>query len=133
MVEDFDLLDNKTQCIDRKSEFQEYNNNRNTLSLAKKYFVLCELSSCMVDGNKNNRITTCQSLASTRISQERNYVQAVLLSQSTLALATNFDAYAIGYINHDRFSTLLEKIVMMSKGLGFVNNKVNEMTKICSA
>lgn len=133
MTEDFDLLENTTACEDRKQAFQEYNNNRDSLSLAKKYFILCEISSCMVDGTKNNRIESCQSLVANRISQERNYVQWLLLYQSTLALATNFDAYAIADLNHNRFSVLLEKIVMMSKGLWFVNNKVNEMTKMCSA
>jgi hypothetical protein len=87
----------------------------------------------MVDGKKNNRISACQSLVTQRIIWERDYVQWLLLYQSSLGLATNFEAYALWYINHDKFDTLLEKIVMMSKWLGFVNNKVNEMTKVCSA
>ena len=133
MIEDFDILYTNTPCPDRTKQFEQYNTNRDNLSLAKKYFVLCELSSCMVDDKKNNRIPACQSLVTERIIGERNYVQWLLLHQSTLALATNFEAYALWHINHDKFTTLLEKIVMMSKGLGFVNNKVNEMTKMCSA
>ena len=133
MIEDFDIVDSSKPCEDRKDIFLGYNKNRDTLSLAKKYFVLCELNSCMVNGQKNNRISACQSLVTERIIGERNYVQWLLLHQGTLALATNFEAYALWYINHDKFSKLLEKIVMMSKWLGFVNNKVNEMTKMCSA
>ncbi len=133
MIEDFDIIDSTKDCETRKAKFAEYNKNRDTLSLAKKYFVLCELNSCMVNSQKNNRISACQSMVTERIIGERNYVQWLLLHQSTLALATNFEAYALGYINHDKFTKLLEKIVMMSKWLGFVNNKVNEMTKMCSA
>jgi hypothetical protein len=133
MIEDFDIIDSTKDCEKRDVKFAEYNTNRDTLSLAKKYFVLCELNSCMVDGEKNNRISACQSLVTERIIGERNYVQWLLLHQSTLALSTNFEAYALWYINHDKFMKLLEKIVMMSKWFGFVNNKVNEMTKTCSA
>lgn len=133
MVEDFDIIENWKSCEQRAKVFSEYNQNRDSISLAKKYFIMCELSSCMVDGKKNNRISACQSLVTERITGERNYVQWLLLHQGTLALATNFEAYALWYINHDLFATLLEKIVMMSKWLGFVNNKVNEMTKMCSA
>lgn len=133
MIEDFDIIDSTKDCEKRDVKFAEYNKNRDTLSLAKKYFVLCELNSCMVDSTKNNRISACQSLVTERIIGERNYVQWLLLHQSTLALATNFEAYALWYINHDKFTKLLEKIVMMSKWLGFVNNKVNEMTRMCSA
>lgn len=133
MIEDFDILDSSKTCESRKIQFETYNNTRDTLSLAKKYFILCELNSCMVNGQKNNRISACQSLVTERIIGERNYVQWLLLHQGTLALATNFEAYALGHINHDKFTKLLEKIVMMSKWLGFVNNKVNEMTRMCSA
>ena len=133
MIEDFGIIDSQTDCEERKKSFEVYNKDRNTLSLAKKYFILCELNSCMVDGKKNNRISACQSLVTSRIWAERNYVQWLLIYQGTLALATNFEAYALWYINHDKFTKLLEKIVMMSKWLGFINNKVNEMTKTCSA
>lgn len=133
MVEDFDIIESWKSCEQRAKVFSEYNQNRNNISLAKKYFVICELSSCMVNGEKNNRISACQSLVTERITGERNYVQWLLLHQGTLALATNFEAYALWHINHDMFTALLEKIVMMSKWLGFVNNKVNEMTKMCSA
>ena len=75
MIEDFDILDSSKTCETRKAQFETYNNTRDTLSLAKKYFVLCELNSCMVDGKKNNRINACQSLAIERIIGERNYVQ----------------------------------------------------------
>jgi len=133
MIEDFDIIDSSKDCEDRIIKFDEYNKTRDTLSLGKKYFLLCELNSCMVNGQKNNRISACQSMVTERITAERNYVQWLLLHQSTLALATNFEAYALWYINHDKFTKLLEKIVMMSKWLGFVNSKVNEMTKMCSA
>jgi hypothetical protein len=49
----------------------------------------------MVNGQKNNRIAACQSMVTERIIGERNYVQWLLLHQSTLALATNFEAYAL--------------------------------------
>ena len=75
MIEDFDILDSLKTCETRKTKFETYNTTRNTLSLAKKYFVLCELNSCMVNGQKNNRIFTCQSMVTERIIGERNYVQ----------------------------------------------------------
>ena len=133
MIEDFEIWDSiSTSCEESKGRFDTTNTARNTTSLSKKYFVMCELSSCMVDGKKNNRINACHSLVTQRIIWERDYVQWLLLYQSSLGLSTNFEAYA-WYINHDMFTALLEKIVMMSKWLGFVNNKVNEMTRMCSA
>lgn len=75
MIEDFDILASSKTCENRTDIFSEYNKNRDTLSLAKKYFVLCELNSCMVNGQKNNRISACQSLVTERIIGERNYVQ----------------------------------------------------------
>jgi hypothetical protein len=75
MIEDFDIIDSSKDCEDRIIKFDEYNQNRDTLSLAKKYFVLCELNSCMVNGQKNNRIAACQSMVTERIIGERNYVQ----------------------------------------------------------
>jgi hypothetical protein len=132
MLEDFDIIESTKSCEERKSQIEEYNNNRNNISLAKKYFIICEISSCISDWTKNNRIKECQSLATQRILWERNYVQGLLLYQWTLALATNLEAYAIWHINHDKFSKLLEKIVMMSKWLWFINSKVSEMTKVCS-
>lgn len=75
MIEDFDIIDSTKDCEKRDVKFAEYNKNRDTLSLAKKYFVLCELNSCMVDSTKNNRISACQSLVTERIIGERNYVQ----------------------------------------------------------
>lgn len=134
MTEDFGIWESNSQsCNDSKARFESIQKNRGTLSLSKKYFTLCEISSCMVDDGKNNRISACQSLVTQRIIWERNYVQWLLLYQSNLWLSTNFEAYALWYINHDKFNSLLKKIVMMSKWLWFVNSKVNEMTKVCSA
>lgn len=137
MIEDFEINASNNDFCDlesTKKRFWNNNDSRNTTtSLSKKFFVICELSSCIAENKKNNRIEACQSLATKRISGERNYVQWLLLYQSTLSLSTNFEAYALGYINHDMFNNLLKKIVMMSKWLWFVNNKVNEITKVCSA
>ena len=133
MIEDFGILESDKDCELRLSQFEQYDKERENLTLAKKYFLLCEITSCMVDRKKNNRIDSCQSLVTQRILGERDYVQWLLILQGTRALSTNFEAYALWHVNQDKFSWLLEKIVMMSKWLGFVNNKVNEITKTCSA
>ena len=39
MIEDFDIIDSTKDCEKRDVKFAEYNKNRDTLSLAKKYFV----------------------------------------------------------------------------------------------
>lgn len=92
------------------------------------------MSTCLAYNKKQiDRYATCTDLAAQRIIQEDQYVQAVIIHQEQQALATTFNAYARGYLNHHRLDALLEKIVMMAKGMGFVDNKVPELTRMCSA
>lgn len=132
MNEDFDTLSMNDSCDSYRSKINQYSTQWNSLSLSKKYFIICKVASCMTKADNNSLLNACQQLVVNRIISERNYVQWILLYQSTLALDTNFNLYALGYINHDRFNTLLEKITMMDKWLNFVNSKVNQMTRTCS-
>ncbi len=121
-------------CTKSKSRFERYNNERDTtLTLTQKYFIICELSSCIANNTKNTSIVSCRQMAQQRTQFESNYVQALLIQQWTMALQTNFNAYAIWYVTHEKFWQLLEKIMMMSRGLWFINDKVSEMTKTCSS
>ncbi len=133
---DLNMVQSATQnCTDSKERLSEYNTQRDSLSLVQKYFAICELSACLVGNNdqKSAFFSKCQQLSFQRIVQEDEYVQAVIIHQGQQAIATNFNAYARGYMNHNRLDALLEKIVMMAKGIGFVDSKVPEMTRMCSA
>jgi hypothetical protein len=124
----------KTSCQDSKTRFVEYDSGRNdALTLTQKYFILCEVSSCIVDETKNRYIWVCKQMVEQKIKAENSYVQLLLIHQWAMALQNNFDAYAIWYVTHEKFWRLLEKIVMMSKWLWFINDKVSEMTKTCSS
>ncbi len=125
---------NMSSCSDSKQRFEEeYNKKRNEVSLAQKYFIICERSICLTEWNKTNRLNICQQLAQERINNEQQYVQSLLVQQWTDALKINFDAYALWYVTREWFNGLFEKIINMVKWFGFVNSKVNEMTKMCSA
>ena len=125
---------NMASCTDSKQRFEEkYNAKRDELPLAQKYFVICERSMCLTEWEKTNRLNICQQLAQNRINDEQQYVQSLLIQQWADALKINFDAYALGYVTREWFNSLFEKIIAMVKWFGFVNSKVNEMTKMCSA
>lgn len=130
----FEIMQSQQQtCPDSITRFEEYNRTWNTLPLAQKYFIICELSSCMANAQKNAFLPYCQQLAKERVINEDDYVQALLITQWQQALQTNFDVYARSYMNHQRLNELLVKFVTMAKGIGFVDNKVPEMTRMCSA
>ncbi len=123
-----------SSCNDSKQRFkEEYNNKRNEIPLAQKYFIICEWSICLTEWNKTNRLNICQQLAQKRVDSEQEYVQSLLIQQWADALKINFDAYALWYVTREWFNNLFEEIINMVKWFGFVNSKVNEMTKMCSA
>ena len=130
---DLEIVQSQTQtCQDSVVRFKKYNQDRETLPLSQKYFVICELSSCMASNEKNALLPHCQNLALERTLQEDTYVQGVIVYQGEQALQTSFNGYARSYINHKRLNTLLEKIVTMAKWIWFVDSKVPEMTRMCS-
>ena len=120
-------------CSDSLQRFARYNAERDSLPLTQKYYIICELSSCMASNQKNTFLTVCQAAAQKRVLQEDDYVQWVLVYQWQQSLNTTFNAYARSYMNHNKLNTLLEKIVTMAKWLWFVDSKVPEMTRMCSA
>lgn len=133
---DLDLIQsNNDTCEASKIRFAKYNTEWDTTPLVEKYFVICELSACLAGGNgsKNAYLSRCQDMAVGRIMNEDDYVQALLIHQWQQAISTNFNAYARSYVNNQRLNQLLEKIVTMAKGIGFVDSKVPEMTRMCSA
>ena len=70
-------------CPDSITRFEEYNTTWDTLPLAEKYFIICELSSCMAMANNNKSafLPYCQQLAKERVINEDDYVQALLITQ----------------------------------------------------
>ena len=131
---DLEIIQSQKQsCVDSVVRFKKYNQERDTLPLTQKYFVICELSSCMSSNEKNALLPRCQNVARERILQEDTYVQAIAVKQWEQSIQTSFNGYARGYLNHTRLDKLLEKIVMMAKWFGFVDAKVPEMTRMCSA
>lgn len=131
---DMEVLQSQTQsCQDSIIRFQSYNQQRDSLPIAQKYFIICEMSSCMASNEKNTLLAGCQNVAIDRVVQEDAYVQSIVVYQGEQALNTNFSAYARSYVTHNRMTALLEKIVTMAKWLWFVDSKVPEMTRMCSA
>lgn len=128
-----EIVQSQTQtCPDSVVRFVKYNEDRETLPLSQKYFVICELSSCMASNEKNAHLSFCQNLALERTIQEDTYVQGVIVYQGEQAIQTSFNSYARSYMNHNRLPALLEKIVTMAKWFWFVDSKVPEMTRMCS-
>lgn len=122
------------ECDQSLQRFSQWDSQRSSLPLSKKYVAVCEVSNCLAYNRKqSSQYNACTDLAAQRIIQEDQYVQAVIIHQEQQALSTTFNAYARGYLNQHRLDALLEKIVMMAKGMGFVDNKVPELTRMCSA
>lgn len=124
-------------CVASQSRLKSYNTDRATLTFPQKYATLCERSTCLLYGNKWNeatkKLTSCLDMTQTRILQEQAYVQWIITYQGTQMTKTMIEWYVHQSLTRDRFDKLFTKIVMMVKGLQFINDKVPEMTRMCSA
>ena len=111
-----DIVASQTQsCLESTQRFTDYNQNRDSIPLSKKYFIICEISSCLSSDEKNKFLTSCQNLAKQRIFHEDDFTQGVILVQANQAMTTSFNAYANGYLTNTRMNQFLEKTVLMTK------------------
>lgn len=131
---------------DNKAQYKEYISKRSTLpnegdsaensiGLASRYFIICHLSQQITlnSSKERNWFSACKKLAKKRINDENAFVQYLLTAQGVTALMSNFNAYTQWYLVQGEMNRLLEKITEMNAGLTHINNKVSEMTKMCSA
>lgn len=133
-----DPKNNKDQYNNYKNKWTTLptadNNTTNYIPLASRYLIICHIAQQIVaNGEKGTQwFSACKRLALKRINDETQYMEYVLSTQATTALMKNFNAYTQWYFVQWELARLLEKITEMNAGLTHVNNKVSEMTKMCS-
>lgn len=136
-------LNEEKDCKNNSEQYKDFNERWNTsptdekaIPLAAKYLITCHITQCIQAPWYQSEpwdFSLCKALAIKRIKSESSYVQIQMVQQWLAGLLTNFEAYTEWYFIQDRFQKLLEKINEMNAGLTHVNNKVSEMTKMCSS
>ena len=136
-------LNEEKDCKNNSEQYKDFDERWNTsptdekaIPLAAKYLITCHITQCIQAPWYQSEpwdFSLCKALAIKRIKSESSYVQILMVQQWLAGLLTNFEAYTEWYFIQDRFQKLLEKINEMNAGLTHVNNKVSEMTKMCSS
>lgn len=126
------MLSQSQSCEASLPRLREYDENWSTIPLAKKYLITCEIASCLANDEKNKLMAFCQDLTLERIEREDNFVQSIISEQWWASISNHFRDYALEYLTYDRMDNFLQKVVMMAKWLGFVDQKVPEITLMCS-
>jgi len=102
--------------------------------LWERYFLVCHIANCLYPNaiGLETDYQKCSTLAYQRIQSETDYVHLLAITQGMKWMMKIFNSYAQWYVIQDRFNTLFEEITEMNANLTHINNKVSEMTRICS-
>ncbi len=123
---------------DIKELFEDYRDPEWTDWLAYKYRETCFLANNMRDSiyevdstPEANRINECTSLVRSRINNENNYVEYLMVDRWNDYVCDNLLEYIDDYFLQNRMVSLLEQFVYFDNMLYTIANKVHEWTETC--